>query len=115
MLLTQVLVTLSPCMCARLQQCSKLRATFTALRTPMGAFRVIQQIEPSKGDRIMPQGDKSAYTDTQRRQAQQIEAGYKDRGLPEDQAQRRAWATVNKRRAVEKRAERGAATPQTSS
>ena len=44
----------------------------------------------------MPQGDKSAYTDKQKRKAEHIEEGYKDRGVPEDEAERRAWATVNK-------------------
>src|SRR4051794_30171350 len=45
---------------------------------------------------IMAQGDKSAYTDKQKRQAQHIEEGYEERGVPEDEAERRAWATVNK-------------------
>jgi plasmid stabilization system protein ParE len=44
----------------------------------------------------MPRGDKSAYTDKQKRQAQHIEEGYIDRGVPEDEAEARAWATVNK-------------------
>ena len=44
----------------------------------------------------MPRGDKSAYTDKQKRQAEHIEDGYRERGLPEDEAERRAWATVNK-------------------
>src|SRR5215216_3199961 len=44
----------------------------------------------------MPQGDKSAYTDKQKRQAEHIEEGYEDRGVPEEEAERRAWATVNK-------------------
>ena len=44
----------------------------------------------------MPRGDKSAYTDKQKRKAQHIEEGYEDRGLPKDEAERRAWATVNK-------------------
>ena len=43
----------------------------------------------------MPRGDKSAYTDKQKRQAEHIEEGYEDRGVPEDEAERRAWATVN--------------------
>jgi plasmid stabilization system protein ParE len=43
----------------------------------------------------MPRGDKSAYTDKQKRQAEHIEEGYEDRGLSEDEAERRAWATVN--------------------
>jgi len=45
--------------------------------------------------RSMPRGDKSAYTDKQKRQAEHIEEGYEDRGIPEDEAERRAWATVN--------------------
>ncbi|UFH52008.1 plasmid stabilization protein [Spirosoma sp. KNUC1025] len=44
----------------------------------------------------MPQGDKSAYTDKQKRQAEHIEESYEDRGLPNEEAERRAWATVNK-------------------
>ncbi len=44
----------------------------------------------------MPRGDKDAYTDKQRRKAEHIEEGYKERGVPEDEAERRAWATVNK-------------------
>ena len=43
----------------------------------------------------MPQGDKSAYTDKQKRKAEHIEEGYEARGLSEDEAERRAWATVN--------------------
>ena len=44
----------------------------------------------------MPRGDKSAYTDKQKRQAEHIEEGYEKRGLPEKEAEQRAWATVNK-------------------
>jgi len=44
----------------------------------------------------MPRGDKSKYTDKQKRQAAKIEKGYKQRGVAEDEAERRAWATVNK-------------------
>lgn len=44
----------------------------------------------------MPQGDKSSYTDKQKRKAQHIEDGYEERGVPHDEAQARAWATVNK-------------------
>ena len=43
----------------------------------------------------MPRGDKSAYTDKQKRQAEHIEEGYEGRGVPEEEAERRAWATVN--------------------
>ena len=43
----------------------------------------------------MPRGDKSKYTDKQKRQAEHIEEGYKAKGLSEREAERRAWATVN--------------------
>jgi plasmid stabilization system protein ParE len=44
----------------------------------------------------MPQGDKSKYTEKQKRKAEHIEEGYEEQGVPEDEAERRAWATVNK-------------------
>ena len=44
----------------------------------------------------MPRGDKSKYTDKQARQAEHIEEGYEKRGLSKKEAERRAWATVNK-------------------
>lgn len=44
----------------------------------------------------MPQGDKSSYTGKQKRKADHIEQGYEKRGVPEKEAERRAWATVNK-------------------
>ncbi|MGY4445369.1 hypothetical protein ACVWZR_000026 [Bradyrhizobium sp. i1.3.1] len=45
----------------------------------------------------MPRGDKSSYTaNKQKRQAEHIEEGYEGRGVPETEAERRAWATVNK-------------------
>ena len=47
-------------------------------------------------EEIMPRGDKSKYSDKQKRKAEHIEEGYRDRGVPEDEAERRAWATVNK-------------------
>lgn len=43
----------------------------------------------------MPRGDKSKYTDKQKRQAEHIEEGYEKRGVPQEEAERRAWATVN--------------------
>jgi len=43
----------------------------------------------------MPKGDKSAYTDKQKRQARHIEEGYEQRGVSDGEAERRAWATVN--------------------
>lgn len=44
----------------------------------------------------MPRGDKGAYTDKQKRQAEHIEEGYEERGVSSKEAERRAWATVNK-------------------
>jgi plasmid stabilization system protein ParE len=44
----------------------------------------------------MPRGDKSSYTGKQKRMAEHIEEGYEKRGVSEDEAERRAWATVNK-------------------
>ena len=44
----------------------------------------------------MPRGDKSKYTDKQERKAEHIEESYESRGVPEKEAERRAWATVNK-------------------
>ena len=43
----------------------------------------------------MPRGDKSKYTDKQERKADHIAESYESRGVPEE-AERRAWATVNK-------------------
>jgi plasmid stabilization system protein ParE len=47
-------------------------------------------------ENIMSRGDKSAYTDKQKRKAEHIEEGYENRGVSEKEAERRAWATVNK-------------------
>lgn len=44
----------------------------------------------------MPPGAKSKYTDEQKRKAEHIEQSYESRGVREKEAERRAWATVNK-------------------
>ena len=44
----------------------------------------------------MPRGDKSSYTSKQKRQADHIEEGYERRGVRPKEAEKRAWATVNK-------------------
>jgi plasmid stabilization system protein ParE len=44
----------------------------------------------------MPRGSKASYTNKQKRKADHIEEGYVERGLSRDEAERRAWATVNK-------------------
>ncbi|MFR0673414.1 hypothetical protein ACLUUI_04495 [Enterobacterales bacterium AW_CKDN230030176-1A_HGKHYDSX7] len=44
----------------------------------------------------MAQGSKAKYTDKQKRKAEHIEEGYEDKGLSKAEAEKRAWATVNK-------------------
>ena len=44
----------------------------------------------------MPRGDKSSYTDKQKREAEHIEKGYEKKGVSKKTAESRAWATVNK-------------------
>lgn len=44
----------------------------------------------------MPRGDKSKYTDKQERKADHIAEGYEAKGVSDKEAERRAWATVNK-------------------
>ncbi len=44
----------------------------------------------------MARGSKQAYTGKQKRQAEHIEEGYEKRGVGKEEAERRAWATVNK-------------------
>ncbi|MCJ2126503.1 plasmid stabilization protein [Methylobacterium sp. J-077] len=44
----------------------------------------------------MAQGDKAKYTAKQKRKAEHIAESYEARGVPEPEAEARAWATVNK-------------------
>ncbi|EHY76657.1 MULTISPECIES: Rho termination factor N-terminal domain-containing protein [Stutzerimonas stutzeri subgroup] len=44
----------------------------------------------------MPRGDKAEYSEQQRRKAEHIEESYEQRGVPEKEAEARAWATINK-------------------
>ncbi len=44
----------------------------------------------------MSRGDKSAYTDKQKRQVKHIEESYLEQGVQKEEAKRRAWATENK-------------------
>ena len=44
----------------------------------------------------MSRGDKSGYSDKQKRQAEHIRQAYGKRGLSQDESEARAWATVNK-------------------
>lgn len=59
----------------------------------------------------MPRGDKSSYTSKQKRQARHIEEGYEKRGTPKKEAERRAWATVNKETGGGKKAGSGRGKP----
>jgi plasmid stabilization system protein ParE len=61
----------------------------------------------------MPRGDKSKYTDKQKRKAEHIEEGYEQRGVPEKEAERRAWATVNKESGGGKKSGSGVGVPET--
>jgi len=60
-------------------------------RLPIARARSFQP-----GRRCMPQGSKARYTKKQDRKAEHIEKGYEKRGVPKKEAERRAWATVNK-------------------
>src|SRR5215217_1246777 len=53
-------------------------------------------VQPTRRETLMPRGDKSSYTDKQKRKAEHIEEGYEERGVGKKEAERRAWATVNK-------------------
>ncbi|MBC3303782.1 Rho termination factor N-terminal domain-containing protein [Pseudomonas sp. SWRI18] len=44
----------------------------------------------------MPRGSKAKYTAEQKRQAARIEESYEHKGVSKDEAEARAWATVNK-------------------
>jgi plasmid stabilization system protein ParE len=44
----------------------------------------------------MPRGDKDKYTDKQKRKAEHIEGSYEAKRVSKNEAESRAWATVNK-------------------
>jgi hypothetical protein len=44
----------------------------------------------------MPRGSKEKYTAEQKRKAEHIEDSYENKGVSKDEAEARAWATVNK-------------------
>ena len=44
----------------------------------------------------MPRGEKSKYTDKQERKADHIAEGYRKEGVSKNEAEERAWRTVNK-------------------
>jgi plasmid stabilization system protein ParE len=60
-------------------------------------FRWLEWLQDDQQEEVaMPRGDKSACTDKQERKADHIAEGYEQRGVAEKEAERRAWATVNK-------------------
>ena len=60
----------------------------------------------------MPRGGKSKYTDKQERKADLIAESYESRGVPEKEAERRAWATVNKGSGGDKKSGSGRGKPE---
>src|SRR4051794_34805511 len=72
-------------------------ATFAAWQ-PRGIASLARGMRAVRSSRRwkMPRGDKSKYTDKQKRKAEHIAESYEDRGTPDAEAERRAWATVNK-------------------
>ncbi|SFG27528.1 hypothetical protein SAMN05518801_11345 [Novosphingobium sp. CF614] len=61
----------------------------------------------------MPRGDKDRYTDKQKRKAEHIEEGYEKRGVSHEEAERRAWATVNRESGGGNKSGSGRGTPDT--
>src|SRR6267154_964886 len=61
-----------------------------------GSVVKVEKVDLADGRASMPRGDKSKYTDKQERKADHIAEGYESRGVSENEAERRAWATVNK-------------------
>jgi plasmid stabilization system protein ParE len=70
------------------------RPTFLRISLELGVSFKVQDFRRWRN--VMPRGDKSKYTDKQERKADHIAEGYEKRGVPEKEAERRAWATVNK-------------------
>jgi plasmid stabilization system protein ParE len=51
---------------------------------------------PATTEDQMARGSKTKYTSKQKRKAEHIEEGYEKRGVGKKEAEKRAWATVNK-------------------
>jgi hypothetical protein len=47
-------------------------------------------------EKVMARGSKDKYTEAQKHKAEHIEQSYEHQGVPKDEAESRAWATVNK-------------------
>jgi hypothetical protein len=59
-------------------------------------YAICTALKGNNQEELVPRGDKSKYTNKEKRQAEHIEEGYEKRGLSKDESERRAWATVNK-------------------
>jgi plasmid stabilization system protein ParE len=66
------------------------------LTNPAAAANTFPIESESTKEGNMPQGDKSSYTSKQKRKAEHIEESYEKRGVSKNEAEKRAWATVNK-------------------
>lgn len=71
-------------------------ATLAEDAWPEPLLRAARSTPSHREEAAMPKGDKSAYTAKQKRKADHIEEGYEKKGVSEKEAEKRAWATVNK-------------------
>jgi hypothetical protein len=78
------------------QQLKVALGTGLHVNLPPAGRSADHQLVETKGRTIMPPGDKSSYSDKQKRQATHIEQGYEKQGVGPKSAEARAWATVNK-------------------
>jgi plasmid stabilization system protein ParE len=65
------------------------------MRFPTRSFEILFETKTKRGG-FMARGSKKKYTGKQKRKAEHIEEGYEKRGVGKKEAERRAWATVNK-------------------
>jgi hypothetical protein len=70
--------------------------TFDKKTKSNGYAKFVLITKNSKWSKSMARGSKKKYTSKQKRKASKIERGYKKRGVSSKEAERRAWATVNK-------------------
>src|SRR5882757_6579362 len=84
--------------CARVVSASRRSAASSSkLRQPTGeARRSCDAGARGASEDVMPRGEKSKYTGKQDRKADHIAEGYEKRGVGKKEAERRAWASVNK-------------------
>jgi hypothetical protein len=75
---------------------ANLRKRFARGYMDLNALRIYDFSIPKQMEVGMPRGDKSAYTDKQKRRAEHIAESYEKRGVSAKTAKARAWATVNK-------------------